>query len=157
DATNAKAVAKLLELKEYPTDLSFILLVDSTDTIKKYVKHLHPKIETLLVYHQRPLTVVYDRAKNLPAEVVASDGSVAIRIPQDDYCIYLLRAFGKPIVTTTANESTNPLPDCFAEISEDIKKKADFISTRRRKETALNDPSVIVRLSPRTELVFLRE
>ncbi|MEM9847134.1 MAG: Sua5/YciO/YrdC/YwlC family protein, partial [Bacteroidota bacterium] len=47
DATNAKAVAKLLELKEYPTDLSFILLVDSTDTIKKYVKHLHPKIETL--------------------------------------------------------------------------------------------------------------
>ncbi|MEM9886530.1 MAG: Sua5/YciO/YrdC/YwlC family protein [Bacteroidota bacterium] len=157
DATNSVAVKKLLSLKGNEASAFFTVLVDSSNMIKKYVGHLHPKIETLLAYHRRPLTVVYDAAKNLPDNVIAADGSVAIRIPQDEYCRYLIRSFGKPIVVTTANIDSGVLPESFEDIEEQLKKKADFISSRRRKEAFSDGLAVMVRLSPRAELVFLRE
>jgi len=157
DACNPDAIQKVYELKNRDTSKPFILLVDSIEMLKNYVKHLHPKLETLMVHHVRPLTVVHNKAKNLPKNAVAEDGSVAIRVPQDDFCRYLIRAFGKPIVATSANISNEPFPNNFSEVSKAVKKKVDYISNHRQNEGSLNDPSVIVKLSPREELVFLRE
>ncbi|MEM8523930.1 MAG: L-threonylcarbamoyladenylate synthase [Bacteroidota bacterium] len=157
DACNTEAIQKIYELKNQDFSQSFILLVDSIEMLKDYVKNLHPKLETLMVYHVRPLTIVYDRPKNLPSNAVASDGSVAIRIPQDEYCRYLIKSFGRPLVVTSARISKEPLPDNFSEISKTVKKKVDYIAKHRQEEHSLNDPSVIVRLSSRGELLFLRE
>lgn len=157
DACNAQAIQKVQELKNYDSSQTFILLVDSIEMLKNYVRQLHPKLETLMVHHVRPLTIVYDKAKNLPQSAIAADGSVAIRIPQDEYCRYLIRAFGKPIISTSANISREPAPNNFSEVSKVIKKNVDYISNHRQNELRLNDPSVIVTLSSRGELVFLRE
>ncbi|MEN0047164.1 MAG: L-threonylcarbamoyladenylate synthase [Bacteroidota bacterium] len=157
DACNAKAIQKIQELKNYNDFNSFILLVDSIEMLKNYVKQLHPKLETLMVHHVRPLTVVYDKSKNLPQNAIAADGSVAIRIPQDDYCCYLIRAFGKPIFSTAANINQEPVPNNFEEVSKVVKRKVDYVVNHRQSERHLNDPSVIVTLSSRGELIFLRE
>jgi len=66
DATQQEAVQKIFDLKKRPNDKPFVLLVDSIEMLKNYVEHIHPRIETLLMYHTKPLTVVYDQAKNLP-------------------------------------------------------------------------------------------
>jgi L-threonylcarbamoyladenylate synthase len=144
-------------VKERDPDKPFILLVDSMDMLKQYVRHVHPKVETLIAYHERPLTVVYDQAKNLPANAIAEDGSVGIRIPRDEYCRYLIRSFGRPLVATSANISNEPFPNNFSGISEQLKKRVDFIATHRQQERQLNDPSVIVKLSRKGDLIFLRE
>ncbi|MEM1324612.1 MAG: L-threonylcarbamoyladenylate synthase [Bacteroidota bacterium] len=157
DACNASAVEKVYEVKERDRSKPFILLVDSVDMLKQYVHHVHPKIETLIAYHERPMTVIYDRAKNLPANAISEDGSVGIRIPHDDYCRYLIRSFGKPLVATSANISNEPFPNNFTAVSERLKKRVDFIVSHRQQEQQLNDPSVIVKLSKKGDLEFLRE
>ncbi len=157
DACNAAAIQKVYDVKERDPDKPFILLVDSMDMLKQYVRHVHPKVETLIAYHERPLTVVYDQAKNLPANAIAEDGSVGIRIPRDEYCRYLIRSFGRPLVATSANISNEPFPNNFSGISEQLKKRVDFIATHRQQERQLNDPSVIVKLSRKGDLIFLRE
>ena len=156
DATNAQAVDKVFEVKERPKDKPFILLVDCLDMLKKYVRNIHPRLETLLVYHQRPLTVIYNEAKNLPENALAPDGSVGIRIVQDLYCQRMIRSLGKPVVATSANRSNDPFPLNFGEISFDIMQKVDFIVNHRREEECEHDPSVIVKLSEKSELIFLR-
>ena len=159
DATNADAVDKIFQLKERDRSKPFNLLVSSVEMLKNYIEHLHPRIETLLLYHVRPLTIVYEKAKNLPPISIAKDGSVGFRIPNDEFCRKLIENFGKPIVATSANISNSPLPNHFGEISSDILMQVDHVVKYRQREKNMNAPSVIAKLSDsiRAELEFLRD
>jgi len=156
DATNPKAVDKIYSIKERPKSKPFIILVNGINMLHQYVNKVHPRLETLLSYHKRPLTVIYDYPKNLPTNVIATDGSVAIRIAQDPFCQQLIEFLGKPIVATSANKSTEPFPSNFGNISFDIMQKVDYIVHYKREDESVHDPSVIVKLSDKSELIFLR-
>ena len=67
DATNEKAVQSIFDLKKRSYDKPFVLLVNSIEMLKNYVEVVHPKIETLLMHHVQPLTMIYDHAKPLIA------------------------------------------------------------------------------------------
>ncbi len=157
DATNTEAIQKIYTLKNRPTDKPFVLLADSIEMVQEYVQHVHPRIDTLLSLHVRPLTVVYDEAKNLPPIAIADDGSVAIRIPQDDYCKNLIRSFGKPLVATSANISNEPFPKSFGTVSSAIIQGVDHVVHNMQRDNIESEPSAIVRLSPKGELEFLRK
>lgn len=157
DACNAKAVDKIYKLKQRDPSKPFILLADSVEMIKKYVKQVHPRIDTLLIHHVRPLTVIYDDAQNLPDNVIAQDGSVAFRVPQDSFCRALIQSYGRPLVATSANVSGQPFPSKFGSISSDIIQGVDYVVKNARKEEIDSEPSVIVRLDKRGELDFIRE
>lgn len=154
DATDAEAVKRVYKLKNRPTNKPFILIADSLEMVKNYVEKVHPKIETLLEFHTRPLTVVYDKNKNLPKEVVAEDGSVAIRIVQSSFCKDIVKAFGKPLIATSANISDEPFPTSLGTISSDVIEGVDYVVSENTKLT--NSPSVMVRVLPNDELDFLR-
>lgn len=157
DACDEKAVQRVRDLKKRDISKPFIVLVDSVEMLKKYVQHVHPRIQTLLSYHHRPLTVIYDKAKNLAINAIASDGSVGVRIPEDDYCRDLIRELGRPIIATSANVSNEPFPSNFKSISTTILEGVDHIATHRKEELSEHEPSVVVKMSERGELVFLRE
>ncbi len=157
DATNTLAIEKVKRLKQHTSTGGFEILVDSIQMLRQYVAHLHPKIETLLLYHIRPLTIVFDRARNLPAEVVAPDGSVAIRLVQDAFCSSLIGELGKPLLATFASMSEGTFPVNFGAISSEIIEGVDFVVKYRQGEKKISQPSVVVRLSRRDELIFLRE
>lgn len=157
DATNADAVEKVHELKQQERNQPFVLLVSSIEMLKDYVHHIHPRIETLLLFHQRPLTIIYENAKNLPTNAYADDGSVAIRIPHDPFCQALIESFGKPIVATSANISGDPLPSHFGEISSAVIIGVDYVVKYRTMDKDMNEPSVIAKLDENEELVFFRE
>ncbi|MCQ2184780.1 MAG: Sua5/YciO/YrdC/YwlC family protein, partial [Bacteroidales bacterium] len=78
---------------------------------------------------------------------VAEDGSVGIRIPQMDYCRDLIRKFGRPIVSTSANISGEPTPRCFAEISQEIIRGADFVSDSSLEKFSCGKPSSIIKIN----------
>ena len=59
----------------------------------------------ILEVSDKPLTIIYPDAQNLAESLIANDGSVGIRIVQDEFCCRLIRKFGKPIVSTSANIS----------------------------------------------------
>jgi L-threonylcarbamoyladenylate synthase len=159
DATNPQAVEKIFDLKERDRGNPFVLLVSSITMLRDYVEHIHPRIETLLIYHKQPLTFIYDQAKNLPAISHGENGSVAIRIPQDDFCKRLIENFGKPLVATSANIEKEPLPRYFGEISSAVIQKVDYVVKHRQTDRTLGAPSVIAKLNDpdKAELVFLRE
>lgn len=157
DACSEKAVAKINTIKGRPEGKPYVVLCDSIAMVSQYVGRIHPKIETLIQYHQRPLTVVYNHARNIAPSVKAEDGSLAIRIPMDSFCLELIKAFGRPIVSTSANLSGQPFPGNFKGINPKIIEAVDYTFLYRRNETRENVPSTIVRLTENEELDFIRE
>jgi len=156
DATNEAAVEAVFDLKKRPKDKPFVLLMSDVDMLKAYLKQLHPRLETLLLYHKRPLTIIYEDAINLAPNAIAANGSVAIRIPKDEYCLDLIRDFGKPIVASSANISNEPFPSHFGEVSSDVIVGVDYIEKYRQWDKEQREPSVIARLGVKDELEFLR-
>jgi len=157
DATNPVAVERVFKLKNRPPAKSFVLLVDSIEMLKEYVNHVHPRVDTLLHYHVRPLTVIYDQARNLPQNVIANDGSVGIRIVQDVFCRELIRSFGKPLVATSANISNEPSPTCFGNVSSEVIQGVDYVARHRQNDTSQGEPSVIIKVDNEGEIEFLRK
>ncbi|MCB0617284.1 MAG: L-threonylcarbamoyladenylate synthase [Saprospiraceae bacterium] len=157
DATNVVALHRLFKLKGRPHDKPVILLVDSVDMLRRYVDHLHPRVETLLYYHSRPLTVVYPDGRQLPPLALAPDGSVAIRIPKDEFCRRLIGLLGRPVVASSAHIGRMARPTHFGEISSLLIEGVDQVVKHRQKERTFGEPSVIARLSDKEELEFLRE
>lgn len=157
DATNEQAVARVTALKGRTPDKGYVLLVSDIAMLKQYVPKVHPRLETLLAFHQRPLTIIYDRNTGLPASVKAPDGSVAIRVAQDEFCRELISALGKPVVSTSANKSGEPFPPTFGAISSEILGNVDYVVKYRQDDKEPHEPSSIARLDRHQELEFLRE
>jgi L-threonylcarbamoyladenylate synthase len=157
DATNEIAVDKVYSLKKRDKSKPLIVLASDIEMVKKYVMHVHPKLETLLQYHTRPITVIYDHQDGLPKNVISRDNTIGIRIPQDNFCRELIKSFGKPIVATSANISNEAFPKNFGEITSNVISKVDFTIPYRQNDSNFLPPSAIVRLSPNEELIFLRK
>ncbi len=157
DATNPMAMQRIYGLKRRIPSKPYVLLVSSIEMIKDYVYQVHPRIETLLMHHTRPLTVVYPNAINLPPVCVAPDGSVAIRVVQNAFCKQLINAVGRPLVATSASISSQTFPRNFGEISSEILRGVDQVVKLRQDEKELSDPSVVITMDRKGEIVFLRE
>lgn len=157
DATNEDAIARVTALKGRSPDKGYVLLVNDIDMLRQYVLKIHPRLETLLAYHQRPLTVVYDRPVGLPDAVKSADGSVAIRIATDEFCQNLIRETGKPLVSTSANKSGENYPATFGGISSEILGGVDYVVKYRQDDKEPGEPSSIARLDRHQELEFIRD
>lgn len=157
DATDASALRRLRSLKSIDQHECLELLVDSPKMLKQYIAHFHPRIETLLHFHSRPITVRYDRGRNLPNEALDKEGGIAIRIVQDEYCQTLIRKLGHPVVALPADLQPQAFPANFGAISSDIIEQVDYIVHHRRNDKSIAQPSVMVQLGHKDELEFLRE
>lgn len=157
DATNTRAIEKVYHIKQKPNAKGVEILVNSLQMLRDYVVHLHPKLETLLVYHTRPLTVVFDKPRNLPPNAIAPDGTVAIRVVQDEFCRSLITELGKPLLASFASTHEGTFPVNFGVISSEIIEQVEFVVKYRQNEKMMHEPSVMVKLTKRDELVFLRE
>lgn len=156
NALNAVAVDKIYALKQRKKEKPFILLLDNIEHLKKYVPDLHPRIETLLSHHTKPLTVIYKKSRNIPEYLLAEDGSIAIRLTRDPFCQDLIRIINAPIVSTSANIAGSAAPKNFIEIEQTIKDHVDYVVPLRQNERKSVLPSVIAKLNAREELEFIR-
>jgi L-threonylcarbamoyladenylate synthase len=157
DATNPEAVEKVLALKNIQQSKGLVVLTDSVDMAMEYVDHIPPRIDTLLMYHTRPLTVIYEQGENLPKNVFAANGTVAIRVAKDAFCKHLIQQFEKPIIATGACIGYAPLPLTFGNISSEILEGVNYIVRYRREEKTPQEPSQMVCLDANGELDFIRE
>ncbi len=145
DATDAAAVRKIFELKKRPGDKSMIVLLADERDLLHYVANVDPAVFDYLEQVQKPATVIYEGAIGLADNLVAQDGTIAIRIVKDTFCRHLIKRFRKPIVSTSANISGDPTPRIFAEISPYIQQQADYTVRFRQEETTIAEPSSVVR------------
>ena len=156
DATNEKAVARVYEIKRRAESKSLILLVDHVGRVANYVVDMPDIAYDLLDVSVKPTTIIYDKAKNLPASIVAEDGSIAIRVTAEEFSNALCAAAHVPIVSTSANISGEPSPHNFSEISEEIKNAVDYIVKYRREDTAKSEPSAIMKIGSGGQIKIIR-
>ncbi len=157
DATNEAAIERICFIKRRERTRPFILLVDGIPMLKEFITTLHPRIETLLVYHTKPLTLIYKNPKNIHSSLLSKEGTVAIRICHDPFCSAVIEQFGRPIVATSANISGEPYPVSFDNITLEIKSSVDHICHHRQTEIMETPPSVVARYNNKGDLDFIRE
>ena len=123
DATNEDAVRRVYEIKQRQDSKAMLVLVDSSVKVDFYVRDVPEVAWDLIDLADKPLTIIYSGARNLAANLLAEDGSVGIRVTNEDFSKRLCQQFRKAIVSTSANVSGQPSPGNFSEISEDIKSR----------------------------------
>ena len=127
DATNIDAVAKIFKLKNRVESKSLVVLVSSIEMLRTYVGAFPQKAIDIISTTKKPTTLIYNNPKGLAANVIASDNTIAIRIPSHDYCLEIINKLGKPIISTSANISGESTPKSFSEISLPILEGVDYV------------------------------
>ena len=156
DATNPEAVKKIIDLKRRPASKSMIVLVAEPRDINRYVSRPEPYISEYLENITGPTTVIYEGALGLAENLVGSDGTVAIRIVQEDFCRHLIKRLRKPLVSTSANVSGKEPPKSFAGISEEIRQGVDYIVKYRQQDDQPAKASTLVQFNTSGKPVVLR-
>lgn len=151
------ALKRIFEIKKRPTEKSVILLVDSIKMLKQYIESIHPRIETLMGFHDKPLTVIYPKAKNLDPSIPSLNGSIAIRVCKDPFCQELIKGIQYPLVSTSANESQMPYPVNFNTIASEIINSVDYVVKYRQSDHTVSNPSIIISYDEEGELNFIRK
>lgn len=157
DATSAKAVEKVYQIKQRMETKSLIILLDSVEKLSGYLEKVPDIIIDLLSEINSPITVIYPNARNLAKNVIAADRSIGIRIVNEPFCRELIQNFGKPIVSTSANISGDPSPISFKNISPKIKKQVDYIVKTRQNEIGDFKASKIIKLVDDGTYIVLRK
>ncbi|GAA4734812.1 L-threonylcarbamoyladenylate synthase [Flavisolibacter ginsenosidimutans] len=145
DATDEEAIKKIYSLKQRDDSKSLIILVAEERDVLKYVAAADLAVFDFLQQQTRPTTIIFDNAVNLPNNLIAEDGSIAIRIVQDEFCRHLIKRLRKPIVSTSANISGQPSPKFFDEVIDEIKGNVDYVVQWRQKDKTPSQPSQIIK------------
>ena len=126
DATNSKAIDKVFKIKNRPAGKGLIILVDSIERVKNYVKNPSPIAADLIKASYNPLSIIYKESKGL-AKNLSADGRVCIRVTTNEFCKEVIKRLGHPITSTSANLSGEPSPANYVDISENMKNAADYV------------------------------
>ena len=156
DATNELAVKMIFEIKRRDESKSLVILVSSIEMLENYVNNIPRQAIKLLEKTIRPTTIIYNNPTGLAKNVVAKDNTVAIRIVKDEFCQKLIEEFGKPIVSTSANISSQTTPRSFKEIEPSLLDAVDYI-VNLRQDSISNSESKIIRITDTGELQIIRE
>lgn len=157
DATREDAVEKIYSLKQRPGRKSMLVLLDTEARLPQYVQEIPDIAFDLIEQAVNPLTIIYPAAKNLAPNLVAEDQSIGIRITSDEFCSRLISRFGKPIVSTSANISSQSAPAIYDEISEEILQGVDYVAEWRQDDISRSKPSGIIKLGVNGEVNVIRE
>jgi len=145
DATNPAAVKKVYDLKQREETKSLIVLMADEREILKYTSGPDLRVFDYLAALQKPTTVIYEGAVGLAPNLIAGDGTIAIRLVQEPFCRHLIKRLRKPLVSTSANISGAPSPAFFRQVDPRIKTGVDYIVDYRQDDEEPKQPSAIVK------------
>ena len=127
NATNTAAVEKIYALKQRDHSKSMLILCEDIAMVERFVGRVGEDVAALLLSSDRPTTVIMPSTLDvLAGNLVAADGTIGVRIPNMLFCQGLLHAFGRPIVSTSANLSGQPSPKCYSDIGAELLRRVDY-------------------------------
>ena len=170
DATNAEAVKRVYEIKQRDDSKALICLVDSDARLQRYVRQV-PEVAWQLIDSLKeaatvpdgspsgvkPTTIILDGAVNLAPNLIAEDGSIALRITNEPFSKELCYRFQKALVSTSANISGEPAAQNYSDIAPELIEKVDYVCWSRRQEHKPHQPSSIIRLRQNGEVEIIRK
>ena len=157
DATNVEAVKRIYSIKQREDSKSMLVLIDSAELLDYYVEDVPEIAQSLIELSEKPVTIIYSQAKNVAPNLIASDGSLGIRVTGEEFSNSLCRLLKRPIVSTSANISGQPAPAFFDEISQEIIDAVDYVVEYRRNDKTKKQASSIIKLDKGGLIKVIRE
>lgn len=156
DARNAEAVQRIYEIKQRADSKALICLVDNEVRLEQHVEQVPEVAWQLIECADSPLTIIYDKGKNLAPNLLAEDGSVGIRLTREIFSMLLCQHMRGAVVSTSANISGQPSPRTFKDIAPALLGAVDYVCLSRRREKTPASPSHIIKLSSSAEITIIR-
>lgn len=157
DATNPAAVEKIYKIKQRAESKAMLVLINDSSELDKYVETVPDIAYELIDVAVKPLTIIYDEAIGLASNLIASDGSIGIRVTKEEFSHQLCKRFRKPIVSTSANVSGKKSPATFREIDNDILESVDYVVNYRQNDDCALKSSEIIKLSKSGTIKIIRK
>jgi L-threonylcarbamoyladenylate synthase len=157
DATNPSAIDKIFRIKSRSGSKSLLVLVNGDQMLERYVRDIPEIAFELTGVSDAPLTIIYPEGKNLAEGVCGDDGSVGIRICNDEFCNELITRFRKPIVSTSANPSGKLSPENFSAIEKSIINQADYVVKYRQDDPQKQSTSPIIKIEQNGTFKIIRQ
>ncbi|MGI4866218.1 MAG: L-threonylcarbamoyladenylate synthase [Janthinobacterium lividum] len=157
DAEVPRAVEKIYKLKGRAENKPSIVLVADLAMLARYTTDVPAELEAAIAAQTRPTTYLLPASKAVAAGLIAADGTVGLRIAQDEFCHKVVRRLGHGLVSTSANKSGEPTPAIFSEVDPAIVRGVDHVVGWRQDDTTRVAPSRVVRLGPGGTLEVVRE
>jgi L-threonylcarbamoyladenylate synthase len=157
DISQLEAIERLKRIKDIKNQRSFVILVDSVEKLSDYVEEIPDLAYDFIEKAEKPLTIIYPKAKDVAKNVAAEDGSIGIRVVHHNFCIEMIKALGSPIASTSANLTGSPSPINFDMIDREIINAVDYVVDRKYDEHNDNRASQIISIKPNGLFEIIRQ
>ena len=157
DATDPDAVARIYRLKQSDNKKSMLVLCASADMVVRYVDRAPGIAFEVMELATKPLTLILPGAVGVAANLIPDEGTLGVRVPDHEFCRQLLRAFGRPIVSTSANISGEETPAGLQEVARGIVDGVDFVVNPRFEGKPSRRASSIIAFGEGGEVKIIRD
>lgn len=154
DVTNENTINKIYSLKQREKNKPLLILVSSLEMLSKYVEDISSlELEIINKFWPGPLTIIFNKKKNLSDTLTASKNEIAIRMPDDKALLDLINKLGKPIIATSANIAHQKTITSVDLLENSIKDNISYIYDAGYLE---DKPSTIIKIE-NDNVIFIRE
>lgn len=145
DATNPKAVERLLKLKNRSEAKGFILITEDLKNCSDWLQPISPEHQNILNKNwPGPVTYLIPSTNHVPIYLRGEHDNLAIRISAHPVLSKLAKGMGQPLISTSANLSGQPAARLISEVQDYF--GMDF-SIVEGELGGLNQPTAIFELS----------
>lgn len=128
DGLNEEAVKKIFQVKGRPQDNPLILHIENMEMLRELVEGDLSKAKDLIdKFWPGPLTLVLKKSKIVPEIITAGLDTVAIRMPNNEIALEIIKISNRPIAAPSANISGRPSPTDAKTCMEDLEGKIPLI------------------------------
>lgn len=123
------SVKKIYDIKKREAQKPLILMSNSIENLKPYVKEIGSKAQELIdKYFPGALTLVLNKTEKASDYLTSGFDTVGIRIPDNEVFKEICEAIeGHVLATTSANLSHEPSAKTYAQAVQNMQGKADLI------------------------------
>ena len=157
DAANPEAVQRIYDLKRSENKKSMLVLCESADMVVRYVRRAPGIAFEVMELATSPLTLILPGAAGLAENLIPEEGTLGVRVPDHAFCRQLLRTFGRPVVSTSANLSGEATPATLKEVAREIIDGVDFVVNPRFEGKPTRKASSIIAFGEGGEVEVIRK
>ena len=127
-----KSITSLSFVKGRPIDKALLSLVHCPEKALKYMASLPPGWRRALdLLWPGPLSVIWQASELAPRSLVASDGTIGLRVPHltatSEWYRAVLREVNLPLPTTSVNRSASPPAKTWRQAQDFCRRSAGYI------------------------------
>jgi L-threonylcarbamoyladenylate synthase len=162
DASQVLAAERLVNWKSPESTEPFVVLIGEIGQLQQYLEKVPEIAWDLVDFAEKPLTVIYPKGKNVAPSLLASDGSLALRLVKEtdgrtSVLYQLVRRLGRGLATLSVDYLNLPKAASLTELNPEIIKNVDFTLDLNPETNTRLPLSTLVRLELDGQITFLRK